>query len=694
MSIITAYPIWYVVFCLLAGAVLTFLLYRKETLLKEAGTWPGRLLIFSRFVVISLLSFLLLSPMIRTFSREVEKPVVIVALDESKSILNARDSVQRKDQIQKDIAALQEGLGDDYDVRSVAFGDEVRDKHDFLFADRSTDFSRLYNQLDVQFSNRNTGALILATDGLYNEGASPVYGPAEVKVPVFCIALGDTTVRKDIYISAVNHNRMAFLGNAFPLEIAIDARQASGTRTSVTVTEDSAQIFTRDIQVTGASYHLVVPVLVDAKAKGIHHYRIAVTPVEGEVTTVNNVRDVFVEVVEQKEKILILASAPNPDIAAIRQTLEKSPNYEVKVSLQSMFTGSVGDFNLVILHGIPSTIGDARSLLDKITAAGVPAWFILSANTSVDAFNGALAGLKLTQSNGQLNEVQGVMADGFSLFSLSGDVKSKVAAWPPLKSPFGVYQPAGDIYTLLYQKIGAVITSQPLFCFSEQNGRKVGVLAGEGIWRWKLQEFSETGQHVASDELINGTVQYLSVKENRSPFRLAIRNNFRENEPVVVDAQLYNQADQLTNEPEVRVKITNASGVEFPFVMSRTDKSYHLEAGVFPPGNYRYKSEVKLGDKVFSAGGEFSVSALQMETAVTIADHKLLKALSARTGGTVFYPGQMESLIKTIRASENLKSVSYMHKKLEDILNEPWFFVLIILFLSLEWFIRKRAGSY
>lgn len=142
-------------------------------------------------------------------------------------------------------------MGDDYDVRTISFGDQVRDKNDFLFSDRSTDFSRLYNKLDVQlmFSNRIPGALILATDGLYNEGASPVYGPSSVKVPVYCIALGDTTVRKDLYISAVNHNRIAFLGNAFPLEIAVDARQASGVRTILTVTEDSVQIFTRDIQI-------------------------------------------------------------------------------------------------------------------------------------------------------------------------------------------------------------------------------------------------------------------------------------------------------------------------------------------------------------------------------------------------------------------------------------------------------------
>lgn len=252
------------------------------------------------------------------------------------------------------------------------------------------------------------------------------------------------------------------------------------------VLEDSVQIFSRDVQISGANYHLVVPVLIDAKSKGIHHYHIEVQTIEGEVTAVNNVRDVFVEVVEQKEKILILSAAPNPDVSAIRQTLEKSPNYEVKVSKPGDVTGSVGDYNLVILHGIPTAGIDVKPLLERMESAGVPVWYILSANTSVEGFNAMSPGLKLTQANGQLNDVQGIVGDGFSLFTLSGDLKSLLPSWPPLKSPFGVYQPASDVYPLLYQKIGAVITSQPCFVFQRRTeGNKLYLpvkVCGDGSW--------------------------------------------------------------------------------------------------------------------------------------------------------------------------------------------------------------------
>jgi hypothetical protein len=38
--------------------------------------------------------------------------------------------------------------------------------------------------------------------------------------------------------------------------------------------------------------------------------------------------------------------------------------------------------------------------------------------------------------------------------------------------------------------------------------------------------------------------------------------------------------------------------------------------------------------------------------------------------------------------------VTYTRKKYEDLLNKGWLLALITGLLTLEWFLRKRAGSY
>jgi hypothetical protein len=97
---------------------------------------------------------------------------------------------------------------------------------------------------------------------------------------------------------------------------------------------------------------------------------------------------------------------------------------------------------------------------------------------------------------------------------------------------------------------------------------------------------------------------------------------------------------------------------------------------------------------VYNSEGEFSVTALQVEQNETTADHQLLYALSHKTGGELFYPGQLDALAKTLEQREDIKTISYSHYKLEDLINLKWVFFLLLALLSAEWFLRKRSGAY
>ncbi len=654
----------------------------------------ARIMTACRFILVTLLAFLLLGPMVRTITREVEKPIVILALDDSRSIVNSKDSTTQIEALKKSYAVLNDGLKGDYELRTFSFGDHVREKADFNFNDKETNLGDLYDELDVQFANRNVGAIVIASDGLYNEGANPAYGPTRLKVPVYTLALGDTTIKKDLILSKVNNNRVAFLGNSYPLEVVIDARQCAGNNATLIIEEDSLRVFSRSIEVSGNNYHTTIPVTLDAKKKGIRHIRISISSLPDEVTYSNNVRDVFVEVIENKQKILILSNAPNPDESALRAVIENSPNYELKIDQLSTFDGRVGEYSLIILHNLPSGTQSVNNLLEKINAAGTSVWYILGASANITAFNALNTGLEITDQKGRLNEAQALYASEFSLFTISNELQEQIVSWPPLYAPFGFYKSTGNIYPLFYQRLGSVNTKQPLLFFSEKDGRKIAVTTGEGIWKWRLADYNANANHTFSDELFSRIIQYLSVKENRSPFRIFTKNNFRENEPLVFDAELYNQSDQLINEPEVRMTLVNYKGEQFPYTFSRTEKAYTLNAGLYPVGNYKYKAETKLGDRIYSETGEFSVSALQLETSNTVADHQLLSAIASKTGGKMFAPEQVNELLKALKEREDLKSISFSRKKLDDMVSLPWVFILLISLLSLEWFLRKRSGAY
>ena len=68
----------------------------------------------------------------------------------------------------------------------------------------------------------------------------------------------------------------------------------------------------------------------------MQHYIIDVKPKADEFTTENNYRHAYIDVVEGKEKILIVAQAPHPDIKAIRYALEKNENYELSLFIPGL----------------------------------------------------------------------------------------------------------------------------------------------------------------------------------------------------------------------------------------------------------------------------------------------------------------------------------------------------------------------
>jgi hypothetical protein len=247
---------------------------------------------------------------------------------------------------------------------------------------------------------------------------------------------------------------------------------------------------------------------------------------------------------------------------------------------------------------------------------------------------------------------------------------------------------------LLKQKIGNVETAYPLLAFNDEGGRKSAVLTGEGLWRWQLAEYREFGNHHAVEELLSQTVQYLTANANRQRFRVyASKNVFDEGENVLLNAELYNDALELINTPDVKINLQSHAGKNYSFLFTRSGQSYQLNAGTLPVGEYTYSAGTSNGKQQFAANGQLTVKQLNLETRQSTANHQLLRNIAAQSGGQMLLPSQINTLADLIRKNENIKTVVYEDKRYSDLIDVKWVFVLILLLLSAEWFLRKREGE-
>ncbi len=683
---------WWTVACLIIAFLYSILLYRQSVNISK--NWRNTLFAF-RTVAVFILSFLLLAPMIKSVNKHLQKPLVIVLQDNSSSIRQFPAKDFHTAAFIKQLHQLKKILGEDYDVQEFSFSKTLSNGFSTTLNGKQTDISNAIETINSRFANQNIGAVILASDGLYNLGSSPLNVASSLKTNIYTIALGDTIPKRDVLIDHIDFNKTAFLGNDFLADVFIEARQTKGKTLQLKITEDGRPVLNQQISVSVNDFKKSIPIKLNASKKGIRKYQISLFPVADEVSTTNNTETIYVEVLDNRKKILILFDAPHPDIAAVRQSLESNQNYEVKTSLWSDFEMSkLNDYSLLIFEQLPNNRIDLKPLLTQTARLKLPVWFLLGAQTDISQFNTLQKSVNISSSNQNMQEVFAAPDASFSSFILSDSVKTKISNLPPLLAPFGNYSFGAATNVLLKQKIGTVSTSYPLLAFADDNNWRTAVLAGEGLWRWRLNEFQQFGNHHALDELLSQSVQYLSVKNNQKRFNVsASKTVFDEEENVIFRAELYNKANELVNQPDVAMTIKNKDGKTYSYQFSKTNQAYQLDAGILPFGEYVYSSQTKLGSEIFKAVGNFNVKALVAEAAESAADHQLLYTLAKQNGGEMIFSEQLGQLPGLIRRNENIKTIVYEDNTYQELIDEKWIFVLLLLLLSTEWFFRRRNGE-
>ncbi len=605
------------------------------------------------------------------------------------------DSTLYREQLQPLLTQLGADLGQDMELKLLSFGEKITENIDSLnFKERATDFSLLYDYLFNAYSNRNLGAVIIATDGIYNRGADPSYGFDRLNVPVYSIALGDTSSRKDLSISDVIHNRLAYLGNRFPVEIQLDASELAGTFSTVEVLQGEEVLFSTRVDFASNRELKNVQLFLDARKTGVQRYQIRVSPIEGEVTLSNNRRDIFIDVLDSRQKVLILAAAPHPDIAAIRTGILSNENYQVDVAMVDEFEGKISEYSLIIFHQLPAKGSLGLNQVKQAFDSNVPAFYIIGSETDTGALDAYGTGLGISGSRGGSGSLSPQFEKDFNAFTLSDETQAIFRKLPPLSANIAELEAGPGFSVLLSQRVGVIETGLPLMGFNTGGDYKSGVLYGEGIWRWRLVSYLEYNSHQAFDELLTKTVQYLASKEDKSLFRVFGPERIVETERVIFRAELYNESYESRNDAEVSINIRDEEGNEYPFTFSPYGESYRLDAGMMQSGNYTYTAKTVNNGQELLESGEFSISPLQVESSRIRAEHNSLFRLSERSGGQMFGLSEIESLKQQIMEGANLKSVSFEQRFLSDLINQRWILVLLLAFLSVEWLLRKRNGTY
>lgn len=678
--------------CLMLGALYAWVLYRK--LLHLPLKFRIALSVL-RTVAVTLISWMLFAPLFKKIAYTREKPIIILAQDNSLSVAQIKPAGFDEKAYQKNIAALVDKLSSKYEVKTYSFSDSVKGGLDFSGTGKLSNGAQLIEQLKDEVLNRNLGAVILASDGIFNRGGNPLYDLKQLNAPVYTIAMGDTIPKKDALIADVSYNNLVYLDNEFTLDIEMQGYQAKGENVKLTVAENGVKVKEENIAINAQEFIKNVPVKLRANKVGIQKYTINVSSLANEITTKNNTQTIFIEVIDARQKILLVSGGPHPDITTLKQAIELNKHYEVTVALPDDLNQiELKSFSLAILYQFPGQINTNQNFASQLSEAKMPMWFILGAQNNINSFNQLQRLVKLNRANGAMQEIFPLAESNFTLFTIDPEAIKQLNNYDPLQSPFADLAINGSYSAILNQKIGRVNTQSPLLFFMNDGSRKMGFLLGEGIWKWKLEEAKENQSLPLVNEMISKTIQYLSVKDDKRKFKVSpSKATFDENEHVILNATLYNDAYEPVNTPDVSVQLKPENGKVFNYTFSKFGAAYRLDAGSLPQGNYSYVASTTLGSQKYTATGSFYINALITEYQQTTANHQLLYTMAQQNGGKMFMPDQLLRIADELERNELIKTVSYEDRRYEELISFKSLFAVIIVLLSIEWFLRKRNGE-
>lgn len=656
------FPFYYSIICILLGVFYACFLYINEHFLQSKSL---HVLLFAiRTIFVGILAFLLLSPLVKSFTNTTENPIVIIAQDVSESIADSTFEL---------LSNLSSQLTD-FDVHKFSFAEDVKSGFQTSNIGLKTDYSSLFSDIENRFSNRNVAGVILASDGCYNSGNNPIF--RKFDFPIYTIALGDTSVKQDVLVQKVTNNDIVFLGNILTLEVAVAAVKLKGKKSTLSVLNKGIELYSEQILFDSNDDYRVINIKLEAKDIGLQAYKIVLSEVEGEKNIENNTFTTYIDVIDSRYNLLILKDKSHPDLASYISAIEKNKNYKIEIKN----IDEVNHFNkyqLVVLSGVSQI---PSSLIDE----NIPLILFGSHN-----FSSNLSSVKFVQK-GSNEEIRVVQNELFSKFIFSPELLNLTRNAPPLYGVFGKYELNVNIDIVLKKKIGAIITESPLLFIEEVENRKVAFFTAEGWWKWKLYDYSINENNDAFNELFSKLTQYLLLQEDKSKFRIYYEKQVAEYSNILFDANLYNDSYELINNKEIALEIKNESGEEFNFQFSKEKQGYFLDIGILENGYYSFVAKV-VGSSVVKSG-VFEVKKIQLELMNLVANHGLLFKISELSNGKLFYINEIDLLSEELNKSSKNQKLIYSKEKLTSLINIPLILLILLFLISTEWFVRKYNG--
>ena len=582
--------------------------------------------------------------------------------------------------------------------------------------EKSTSLGNALSYLKNEVKGKNVVGALILSDGGDNFGPDPIKISSELDFPVYTAGIGSQVFPQDVAIEEIIYDEIVYKDNPTPIEVSVTSYGFANQKIPVEIREGKNLLARQEIPLSGSGQKQKLVLYLSPKEEGLHRYNLSLPHLSGELNYKNNQRSFSLKILKSRVKVLAFTNNLSWEFTFLKRFLESQKNlecsfvvyglnqkpltkefprnekeleqYDLMISVNStidFFRGKEERFNAWVLK-------DGKSIL-MLLGPEVPA--LVRLNPNFKFFPGKPSPAKVGFANFQLQLTPEGKFNPITNLASSESENSK--AWSSLPPFLGIAQVESvhsdakvlAVYSVLPGEEdlpGIIIKNFP-------SGGKIMATLAYPFWRCDFLQWGIGNNNQNYRTFWGNSIRWLTAPEEKE--KLFVKTDkliYQSGEKVNFLAQIYNESFQKIPGAEIQIRtglrLENKNQPVSDLILIEDEPgNYRGELKAAQPGRYFYEASIKKEGKLLgSSKGEFVVDEFSLEDQSLTMNKKLLTQIAEVSGGKYYNPEELESFSKDLKLEKKILE----KKRTIQLWNHPLLLIFFILFISLEWFIRKK----
>lgn len=715
---IPGWPQW----CVLAAVCVLFfgVLGLRNAL--RLGYAKALLLTLMRLLGVALLLLVLLRPARRVELPEEKKDIVVLAGIDTSLSMNQTDAARSVKRIDAAAQLISEaGLDDErLRLRLSTFDDEVRG---ISVADlptlraEGTD-TRVHNAVTTMLHSlrreETAAALLLITDGHDFEmttAAKTALAARARSVPIITVPIGAAGQVRDVSLRMTNNQPFCYLRQKSRISTVARFTGCENEFLTVQLLRDGKVVDSKQVA-TRQEAEVPIEFTVAEEQAGQVEFEVRALPLYRENETANNSAITYLNVLDDKVRVLLLEGDPYWDSTFIQRSLMRNDKIDLDAVIQfapgrlRRIRKTPGQDSLVL----PATAQEfaaydiillgakcgqillkeqQAALVDAVRVSGASV-ICLRGKSGLDPTAAAILEPVTWEDTPTVTADLQIQREGRSAapMQLLESFRTGTRVLPPLTSTLRVKEKQPLTATLAATRDAVLGTGADVIIHRPVGRGQVLALGAGDWWHWAFQSADAARDSLFDRFWDQVLVWMIAGSEHFSGSQHRLRASTA-NLPLGQEIFLRMQLKKGSAAPATpQLRITTGDDAPVPVTMSRTDDPLAFEARYVPAKKGRYRVETRLADGSTQTA-RFMVFEENRESTEVATDRTYLKKLAESSGGRMIEATDLADYITTLR--ESLRSGDPRHR-LISLWDHAWMLYLIIALLALDWYLRRRWG--